>query len=169
MIYRVKQFYWGITYKINKEDREFINKYLDKYELELFNNLSTSEQSHSIRTARDVKKINRDNEAEYKLVRAALLHDIGKIEKSLNVIDKSVMVLLHKFTKGKIKKFIGIKKVDVYYNHAEKGYNILKQYLDDERVLYLIRNHHNEEIVNDKELEILKECDSKNWGDKYDF
>lgn len=169
MLYRVKQFYWAITYKINKEDKEFINKYLDKYELKLFNNLGKSEQSHSIRTAKDVKKIIKNNRAEYKLIRAALLHDIGKIEKNLNVIDKSVMVLLHKFTKGKLKKFTGIKKVDVYYNHAEKGYNILKQHLDDERVLYLIRNHHNEEIINDKELEILKECDSKNWGDKHDF
>jgi putative nucleotidyltransferase with HDIG domain len=162
MIYRVKQFYWGITSRIQKEDKEFINIYLNKHELKLFNNLGKNEQVHSIRTAKDVKDLIEDKRDEYKLIRAALLHDIGKIEKSLNVIDKSVLVMLHKFTKGKLKKFIGIKKIDVYYNHAEKGYNILKQYLDDERVLYLVRNHHNEDIVNDEELEILKKCDSKN-------
>lgn len=162
MLYRLKQFYWGLTSRIKKSDKEFIEIYLNSQELDLFSLLNKNEQLHSIRTARDVKKLIKDKEDEYRLVRAALLHDIGKIEVSLTIIDKSFLVLLHRFTKGKLKKFIGIKKVDVYYNHPEKGYNILKNYLDDERVLYLVRNHHNKEIVNDEELEILKKCDSKN-------
>lgn len=162
MLYRVKQFYWGITPNISKEDEEFLREYLNKTEIRLFFALNKNEQAHSLRTAKDVMDLVKDKESHDKLIRAALLHDIGKIEQKLNVFDKSIMVILHKITGGRLRKFTEIKKIDVYYNHAEKGYNILKQHLEDERVLYLVRNHHKEEIVDDEELDILKKCDSKN-------
>jgi putative nucleotidyltransferase with HDIG domain len=90
---------------------------------------------------------------------AALLHDIGKIEGKLNLIDKSILVVLDRITKGKIKEFKNLKKVDIYYNHPDKGYNILKNFDYNDRFLYLIRNHHNKSIK-DKELEVLIKCDS---------
>lgn len=165
ILYRVKQFYWGINSKVSKEDKDFINKYLDKDELNLFNKLKVYDQTHSIRTARDVKAAYSDYNIEieeYTFVKVALLHDIGKIEKSLNLIEKSIIVLLDKFTKGKIKNFSKSKKIDIYYNHGEKGYDILKNYIDNKKILDLIRNHHSNDIKYDKELEILKMCDSKN-------
>ncbi|SQC01689.1 putative domain HDIG-containing protein [Clostridium tetanomorphum] len=63
---------------------------------------------------------------------------------------------------GKIKKFSKSKKIDTYYNHAEKGYNILKSIGYDESFLYLIRNHHNKNITKNKELNILRFCDDRN-------
>lgn len=158
-LYRIKQFYWGITSKMSSKDEEFIIKYLNKIELELFNKLPIYDKVHCIRTAKEVEKKSIKN---YMLIKAALLHDIGKVQTKLNLIDKSIMVLLDKFTRGKIKRFNRIKKIDIYYNHAEIGYNILKKYDYDQRFLYLIKNHHNSDIIEDVELNILKECDSKN-------
>lgn len=161
MIYRLKQFYWGIIAKISSEDIKFIREYLDDRELKLFNRLSIYEQAHCIRTAKAVNNIYFHNKIDSNiLIKVALLHDIGKIKKRLNLIDKSILVILDKLTRGKIRKFNNIKRVDVYYNHGDKGYEILKDYNYNDRFLYLVKNHHNN-IIGDKGLDILKECDSK--------
>ncbi|WP_186429451.1 HD domain-containing protein [Clostridium sp. BSD9I1] len=164
--HRIKQFYLSITDKINEEDKAYINKYLNKEELSLFYKLSSSEQKHSVRVAYDVeyicnKKLLDINEIQV-LIRAALLHDIGKIYPKLNSIDKSLLVILNKITNGNLKKFNKLKKIDVYYNHPEKGYNLLMNKGYDSKFLYLIKNHHKENNEKDLYLEILKFCDDKN-------
>jgi putative nucleotidyltransferase with HDIG domain len=163
-LYRIKQFYWSIICRIDLKDKEFISKYLNMDEKSLFNKLATYEQKHSINVAEAVMKVcgenNINNEA---LVKAALLHDIGKIYKKLNPIEKSLMVMLNSISKGKLRQYNRFKKVDVYYNHGDKGYNMLKNTGNyNERFLYLVKNHHNNFIVGDKELDILRTCDNKN-------
>ena len=164
--HRIKQFYLSITDKVDEKDKIYINKYLNKEELNLFYKLSNSEQKHSIRVAYDVeyicnKRPLKINEIQI-LIKAALLHDIGKIYPKLNSIDKSLLVIFNKVTNGKLKKFNSLKKIDVYYNHPEKGYNLLKNKGYDSKFLYLIKNHHNENIEKDLYLDILKFCDDKN-------
>lgn len=163
-LYRVKQFYWSITSKLDFSDSELINKFLNSEEKKLFNSISTYEQKHCIKVAIDVIKICKVNNIKNDmLIKAALLHDVGKSYKKLNPVEKSLVVMLDNISRGKLKKFKNLKKIDVYYNHADKGYNILKNKgIYDERFLYLIKNHHNEYVIGDKELDILKECDSKN-------
>ncbi|MFU0824548.1 HDIG domain-containing metalloprotein [Clostridium sp.] len=158
--YRIKQFLWGITAKVSLEDIKFVKEYLNNDELNLFIKLAVYDQAHCIRTAKEVKRIYSEKKMSNDLlVKAALLHDIGKIEGKLNLIDKSILVVLDRITKGKIKEFKNLKKVDIYYNHPDKGYNILKNFDYNDRFLYLIRNHHNKSIK-DKELEVLIKCDS---------
>lgn len=163
-LYRVKQFYWSITSKIELNDLKIINKYLNEEEKKLFSSLSTFEQKHSVNVASDVIKSCRENGINNEeFVKAALLHDIGKICKRLNPIEKSIMVMADSITKGRLKKYKNIKTIDVYYNHGDKGYNILKNAGGyNERLLYLVKNHHNNFIVGDKEMDILRSCDSKN-------
>ncbi|WP_368489263.1 HD domain-containing protein [Clostridium sp. BJN0013] len=133
-------------------------------ELKLFNKLSIQEQKHSIKVAYDIKffckennKINIDL-----LLKAALLHDIGKIYKKLNLMDKSVIVLLNSISKGKIKKFFKNKKINVYYNHGRIGRELLERIKCDEQLLYLIEHHHNFEIHDNLELTVLRFYDKKN-------
>lgn len=163
-LYRVKQFYWSMTSKLDLMDIELINKFLNTEEKELFNSISTYEQKHSVKVAMDVIKLCEANNIKNdNLIKVALLHDIGKSYKKLNPVEKSLVVMLDNISKGKLKKFKNLKQVDVYYNHADKGYNILKNKGDyDERFLYLIKNHHNTYVIGDKELDMLKICDSKN-------
>lgn len=161
--YRIKQFYWAVNCKINKRDLDFIHSNLNDDELKLFYKLSVQEQKHSIKVAYDVEKVCKSNNLDSKLLmKAALLHDIGKAHKKLNIIDKSIMVLADNVTKGGIKRFSNIKKINVYYNHGKIAKDILENSNYDPKLLYLIENHHNHSVVGDIELDILRMCDNRN-------
>jgi putative nucleotidyltransferase with HDIG domain len=165
--YRFKQFLWSLSFKLSKREEEYLSEHLNSTERGLFKRLSIAEQRHSIRVALDVEKACRDYDESgtaidgQKLVKAALLHDIGKIFGKLNVIEKSILVILNKLSKGKIKRYSHIKKINVYYNHADMGAELLKGYEIDESTIYLVRNHHRN-IKGDAELEVLADCDNIN-------
>ena len=160
---RLRQFYRAITAKVTKEDMVLINKFLDKEEKALFFKMAIYEQKHCLYVASDInKKCTCENINKDVLIKAALLHDIGKINKPLTIIDRSILVILDKLSKGSLRKLSNIKKVDVYYNHASMGYEILKQFGYSKNFLYLIKNHHSEEECNNKELVILKKFDEEN-------
>jgi len=162
-LYRVKQFYLSIVSKINDEDLDFLKTYLETSELQLFNQLPTYEQKHCINVARDVKSTCNQRKLRSKdLIKVALLHDIGKIYSNMNPIDKSIMVIMNSITKGKIKAHKKIKNVNMYYNHGDIGYNLLIKHGYNDRFLFLVKNHHNNNIKEDIELDILRECDDRN-------
>jgi putative nucleotidyltransferase with HDIG domain len=124
------------------------------------------DQKHCINTAKDMKticEIDKQSLDKKKMIKLALLHDIGKIKYKMNIIEKSLIVILHRCTKGKIKKYINIKFVDIYYNHPNIGYELLKEYSYEESFLNAIKNHHNNDIIRDiVELQVLNKCDNKN-------
>ena len=91
---------------------------------------------------------------------AAHLHDIGKITKRLNVIDKSIIVILNKLTKGKLKSIKTSKKIQCYYNHSSYGYEILKDIIDDTVILDIVKNHHSDNGNN--LVNFFKQIDDKN-------
>lgn len=164
MIYRVKQFFWAITAKLTPEEQDFIKQYLSEEEEKLFNQLKVYEQKHCINVAKalqnEVQDMNQEN-----MIRAGLLHDIGKIKYPIGPIRKSMMVLLDKFTKGKIAKYTRLGMVRCYYEHPQLGYELLKQksgYQDE--FLRFIQQHHqeiNEVEYEDKALDLLKKWDSQ--------
>ncbi|WP_315121825.1 HD domain-containing protein [uncultured Clostridium sp.] len=162
-ISRVKQFYLYFFDKMINEDYIYISKYLNKYEISIFKKLSKEDQKHCVRVAYEVEnKCNENtNLNKDRLIKIALLHDIGKIKCKLNVIDKSLLVLLDFITKGNIKKYSNIKKINTYFNHGEDGYKILKDKEYDEDFLDIIKNHHNKKIKND-EMDIIRLCDDIN-------
>jgi putative nucleotidyltransferase with HDIG domain len=162
-LYRIKQFYWSITARISIDDNKYIKKYLNEREINLFNKLAVLDQKHSINVATDVENYCKiQNIKNNMLIKAALLHDIGKSEYKSNVLNKTIMVLLDKITRGKVKKYKNIRMINTYYNHGVLGYNILKDYGYEEKLLYLIKNHHNTEIKENLYLDILKKSDNNN-------
>lgn len=82
------------------------------------------------------------------LVKVGLLHDVGKSRQRINIIDKSIIVILNKLTSGKLRN-INLKKIQCYYNHSEYSYEILKELDEDNVFLEIVRNHHNENYSND--------------------
>ena len=165
---RVKQFYVNVTDIMSKEDYNYVEDALNNSELQLFIKLSKSEQKHSVRIAKEIEFIidnGLTNNQEIiknkdRLIKTALLHDIGKIKKRLNVIDKSIIVILNKLTKGKLKKVEKSKKIQCYYNHSEYSYEILKKIVDDELLLEIVKNHHNNS--DNKIIKFFKEIDDEN-------
>ena len=161
-LYRVKQFFWSLDTRIEKEDMEYAKRNLSRREYELFSRLSKQEQKHSIKVARDVDaECSREGTCAGEITKIALLHDIGKLKGRLNSIDKSVLVIADKVSKGRIRN-LGFKKVDVYFNHGQMGSELLRDYGLSERALFLIENHHNHGIEGDREMDILMKCDSRN-------
>lgn len=164
---RVKQFYVNVTDKMTEKDYDYAKEILNSKELELFMKLSKSEQKHSIRIAKGIEFIIDNNETDDEdilknrnlLVKSALLHDIGKITKRLNVIDKSIIVILNKLTKGKLKNIEKSKKIQCYYNHSSYGHEILKDMIEDEIILDIVKNHHSDNV--NKVVSFFKQIDDK--------
>lgn len=162
ILYRIKQFYLSITAKISQGEKEFVAAYLNIQEQELFFRLQVSEQKHCINVAYDIKENEMNPKKEY-LIRLALLHDIGKIKTKLTPIDKAVIVIIDKVTKGKVGKYTKYKKVKVYYHHGEMGYELLKEIGGyDEDFLEIIRKHHGKGNKDDELLMILQQWDDRN-------
>lgn len=163
-IYRVKQFIWGITSRFKPIDEDIIKRYLDKEEENIFNKLSNSEKHHSIRVCKDaLYKGNKENVDKDKLAKIALLHDVGKTLGKLNLIDKSVIVILDKVTRGKLKKYDYNGKIDIYYNHPEKSVDLLTNINEyDDEFIEAIKKHHYKNIESNIYLKIVRECDDNN-------
>lgn len=166
--YRVKQFIWGVESSFKKVDDKYIEKYLNENEIYMFSKLKKSDKHHCIRVCRDSLVLLKNSNIgidEYEIGKAALLHDIGKSKCHLNLIEKSIIVLLDKFTKGTLKKYDNISKIDIYYNHPKIGYEMLKVYNYDKELLDVVRYHHkdkNKEFKINKMVDIINICDNKN-------
>ena len=163
-LYRVKQFVWALKSLSEDIDIEYVNKFLNKREKNLFNKLKKTDKQHCIRVSKDAVHLSKGKNINLnRVAKVALLHDIGKGEYGLNIIEKSVLVILNKMTKGKLKKYDGIKAVDSYYNHAEKGANLLKRFNTyDKEFLDTIRYNNSNKIQLNKLLDIIKESDNRN-------
>ncbi|AKL96263.1 HDIG domain-containing protein [Clostridium aceticum] len=158
MIYRIKQFFQGATAKIYDEDINFINKYLSTEEKNLFFQLRKGEQRHCLNVAYGCHQ---EEPNHLNLIKAALLHDIGKIGSNLTLINKSFVVILQKLSlKENILPPFLKKALHYKNNHAEIGYQLLLHLGLDEQVLYLVRNHHVENIEGLKEMKILQHFDN---------
>ena len=156
-----------IHYIIINITTKYVDKFLDSKEKELFNKLKHNEKHHSIRVCKDAINILREKNIEIddkKIAKLSLLHDIGKGEHSLNIFEKSTLVILNKITNGKLRRLDNIKNIDIYYNHGEKGARLLKEYNKyDKEFLEAIEFHHNDKFSgNNKLLDIIRESDNKN-------
>lgn len=164
---RIKQLIWAITSRYKSIDTKFLEKYLNKEELNAFNKLNNVEKHHCIRVCEDsIDYINKNKGQAIdvsKMAKIALMHDIGKIDKSLNVLQKCIVVILDKISSGKTRRFTNFKIFDVYYNHPEKSCNILNSIGSyDDEFLEAIVKHHSKETYKNIYLQILKEMDDRN-------
>lgn len=162
---RIKQFIKCITAKVNENDMDFISNYLSEDQKGLLLGLQECDIKHSVNVARDIynnrESISKEVDVD-ELIKIALLHDIGKAYEPLNPIRKSILVLLDHFSKGNLKRFENkYRGVYIYYNHAEKSYEKLKNHEYSEGFLEAVRYHHNKKISNDI-INELRKYDDRN-------
>lgn len=161
MVYRIMQFIWGITGKLSRSDMCLIDTYLSDYERKLFFMLPRNEQVHSVKVARTVISESTKQELyDVLLVRAAFMHDVGKINSGLNLVSKSILIILQKISPKFLLKLMKLRVVNAYYNHPKIALNYLDG--EEEGLEYYVLNHHNYSISQDKKLKILQEADSNN-------
>lgn len=165
---RVKQFYINATDSMISKDYEYVKIHLNNEEYDLFKKILKSEQKHSVRIAKEIEYTIENNlvddidiiQSKNLLIKTALLHDVGKSRQKVNIIEKSIIVILNKLTKGNLKNFKKSKKVQCYYNHSEYSYVLLKDIIKDDLILNIIRNHHKN--TDNKFTNFFKQIDDNN-------
>ncbi|MDJ0753136.1 MAG: HDIG domain-containing protein [Ardenticatenaceae bacterium] len=89
--YRIQQFWQGISAgALSGDQKTIIRQQLTPSQWQLFQKFSSNDQQHSFRVWRRLKE---SGVQDIALLRAALLHDIGKTRLKVNLIERSWIVL----------------------------------------------------------------------------
>lgn len=86
--YRLMQFWWAVTARPVAD--KVVGAWLNSAELTLFRQYSPNDQQHAVRVVRHLQSINVTHPS---LIKAALIHDIGKTKVTLSVWDRCFIVL----------------------------------------------------------------------------
>lgn len=164
MIRRINQFKKGLFASLGKSDYTFLADYLTRSELDIFKALPRFDQRHSIDVATDLY----DKDLDMDLVRAGLLHDIGKSGcPELSLLRRSLCVVIEYSSgdwaaKKASRQGTRLERaLFVHINHAEIGADILEE-LDctEKNIIWLVRHHDNNAMVEkNSSLKLLKKAD----------
>lgn len=163
MVYRVKQFFKGAFAWARKADYELLDEYLNQSEKRLFWELPCHERHHALDTAEFIRCNAADRPDKEALIKAALLHDIGKVGSGMGIFKKSTLVLIDKFL-PELSRMLStrINMFNIYYNHPEIGAEMLEGIGEDKYVVELVRYHHSSKAADTDGMEILKKADNFN-------
>lgn len=90
LFYRVRQFWWAITARIREEDRALVARILPPEAQALFWRMTPGDQRHSLAVLRTLLAWGETHPA---LLKAALLHDVGKAATPLTPWERALIVL----------------------------------------------------------------------------
>lgn len=180
MYRRVKQFFVALTAKMRTADHLVVKQNLSPMEAEAFYRMDINSQKHSvnvtltcIRLAKTVPDVN-----NRRLLRAALLHDVGKIAGDMGTIDRVLIVLVNRLAPGIAARLVkkgmcwartgdllgGI--CHAFYinrHHAELGKQTAEALGVDSETVALIAAHHQPPADGEPvELTLLREADGLN-------
>jgi putative nucleotidyltransferase with HDIG domain len=160
MFNRFYQFFLALNPIITSEDEKFVVNYLSASELIFFNKLPKSDRRHAIKVAYYLVD---SFPNDVNLIKAGLLHDIGKTIRPLSIIEKSLAVLLSILFPFFIKRLASKKAsfLHIYLHHADIGFDIAQNLKLDNDILFLIKNHHIKDIA-DQRLQALISADNAN-------
>jgi putative nucleotidyltransferase with HDIG domain len=179
MFRRVKQFISAITAKISATDEVFFTDYLTVSEQKLFRQLTVSDQRHSLNVAYTAQQLaGRSPRLRLRLlIRAALLHDVGRAQYNLSTANKVLAVLLsatfphfalHWAQSDELQsKFSFIESFHqalfIYYHHGEMGARRLQELGIELEIIQMVARHH-QRIASDDvaELVLLRQADQMN-------
>ena len=166
MLKRIKQFLMGLFARLSENDYTFVADRLTKAEYEIFLTLARYDKKHAVMVARCL-----ENEgAKLELVRAGLLHDIGKAGcPELTLVRRSIAVflewkapeetlLLAKKGRGKLAVAVRAHKL-----HPEIGATILEEMGADDYIVSIVRLHQSGEAGEDikADIEHLRSIDDR--------
>lgn len=102
--YRLRQFWSALYAGPSGGDLEKISSLLTPAQMALFRQMHRSEQAHSIQVMRAVSQTSHGipDEPRRDLLRAALLHDVGKNRFPVRIWERAVIVLCKAFFPGQV-------------------------------------------------------------------
>jgi hypothetical protein len=142
--YRIWQFFQSFHNSLTEQDWTDIRRTLSASELELFQQLPGVDQNHSLRVFRTLLAA---NESEPDLLKAALLHDLGKIKYPLRRWERVFAVLAKAFFPGLVRDWgsgdaVGMRRsLVVLSQHPLWGAGLAADAGTNARTVWLIQNH----------------------------
>lgn len=143
--YRLHQFRQDLfAGPLSDEAKALVVRWLSPAEQALFSRYVLADQWHTIRVARQLLEA---GETQPSLIKAALLHDVGKSQLRLTLFDRSIAVLLKKLWPSRARRWgqgepSGWKRPFVVRaQHAEWGARLAEAAGSDSLTISLIRRH----------------------------
>ena len=170
MIQRVKQFYRAVTARITIEDRAWVEETLPAAAQSLFYAMHPADQYHALNVAKTAMRLWGEAPAGDRdlLLRAALLHDVGRVQGDMDIMGKVLAVLVKHFAPVKARQLAETKTgwlghiLYVYYQHPEIG-AVKLEGIGMKEEASIIRCHHRKKTENDPpELALLRAADELN-------
>jgi putative nucleotidyltransferase with HDIG domain len=173
IIYRLKQFYYGMFSKYTAGDEVFARSYLNIDEMALFNQLPSFEKKHCVIVARKLSASARLHTEldQRKLIRLGLLHDIGKVAEKNSLMTKSILVIIRFFLpwlydrladRGENHPFF--RRFYIHKHHGAVGAELLSKIGESAELLSIIAKHDPriQPLMPDDplELKLLQDADS---------
>jgi putative nucleotidyltransferase with HDIG domain len=150
ILYRLKQFYFGMFSRYSKADEIFARGYLNIQEMALFNQLPGFEKKHSVVVARKMlEKAVRHRELDAsKLAKLGLLHDIGKVAERNSILTKSILVIIRFFCPWLYDRLADtgkdhpiFRRFYIHKHHGEVGARLLEKIGESSEILSIIAKH----------------------------
>ena len=174
MLQRINQFFQALNAKMEFSEVMYIREVLSENEARLFFTMSEVDQKHAFsvaKTAMSLARSERDNVNEVLLLRASLLHDIGKEAGDMTIMQRVFCVLFVALDnksalsyadkdaiKGSFKRALY-----VYFHHPLLGAQKIKQVVGNDKLAELVFYHQEPVNINDSvELMLLKRADLLN-------
>ena len=142
--YRAWQFWQSLKKSPGKKEWETVGSILTPSEQKLFKELPVPDQNHSLRV---LETLQTEGETDPDLLKAALLHDIGKARHPLRRVERILAVLI----RGALPRLaaswsqkdpIGIQRaLVVIQQHPDWGAEMAKSAGSSQLVVWLIRHH----------------------------
>ena len=173
---RVRQLLSAMGALVTLQDEEFIKQHLSPLEQKLFHQMSVPDRRHCLNVAKTViALVGETSVANRKiLVKAALLHDVGRQAGAVSTIDKVIGVILRSVFGGTIvdkwaKAGRGNRLQNLrhalYVNahHPAIGAELLCNTGTEAEVVQLVCGHHQPVQLQDSiELTLLRKADDEN-------
>ncbi|MFZ5639343.1 MAG: HD domain-containing protein [Bacillota bacterium] len=182
IIKRTRQLWRALTAKMTAADHALVSRFLNKTEQNLFFQMDVAIQKHCVNVAYTLEELlaGQANTRAWSpgpdttlLIKAALLHDIGKITGRFTVLDRIWYVLVrkvsHRLARRIAKEGRGgwlTRLRNAFYihvHHGELGSDLARQNGFTDKLIMLIRLHHDQERPDDSvELKLLRRADELN-------
>lgn len=127
---RINQFFKDVLAPFYQVDYALLARYLTEAESDYISRLRKAELLHVVQVAQKTKNALPGDLSEAErtsIIKAVLLHDVGKYHYAMGPIAKTMMVLFGKRlsqNQDHIKKY---SMVDVYLNHAQYSWEIVRE------------------------------------------